>query len=132
MMRYMLDTDIASDVIRRRPERLLARFAAEAGHLCVSVITEAELRYGVERRQSRAIETAVTAFLARLPVLDWARAAASAYARLRARLAAEGRPIGNMDLMIAAHALASGSVVVTNNVRHFSGIDELVVENWAS
>lgn len=131
-MRYLLDTDIASYVIRQRPARVLDRFARDADKLCVSVITEAELRYGAEKRGSTALSKAVEAFLVRLKVLDWDRAAAVSYGRLRARLHTLGRPIGNMDLMIAAHALALGSTVVTNNVRHFSGIEGLAIENWVN
>lgn len=129
-MRYMLETDIASYVIRRRPTALLERFSREADHLCVSVITEAELRFGVEKRQSDALNQAVDAFLARLRVFEWDREAAVAYGRLRARLDALGRPIGNMDLMIAAHAMAKGLTVVTNNERHFAGIEGLITRNW--
>lgn len=128
----MLDTDIASYVIRRRPASVLERFSDHADQLCISVITEAELRFGVEKRGASSIRKAVEAFLSRLEVLEWNRAAATAYGRLRAQLVAAGRPIGNMDLMIAAHALAEGMTVVTNNDRHFKIIDGLSVENWVA
>lgn len=128
----MLDTDIASYVIRRRPASVLERFSDQADQLCISVITEAELRFGVEKRGASSIRKAVEAFLSRLEVLEWNRAAATAYGRLRAQLVAAGRPIGNLDLMIAAHALAEGMTVVTNNDRHFKIIDGLSVENWVA
>ena len=129
-MRYMLDTDIASYVIRRRPESLLSRFSDHADELCVSVITEAELLYGSEKRASKTIAKAIDQFLARLTVLDWNRAAASMYAKFRTELEVSGTPTGNMDLMIAAHAAAAKLVVVTNNERHFSKINGLKFENW--
>ena len=129
-MRYMLDTDIASYVIRRRPESLLSRFADHADELCISVITEAELLYGVEKKSSKAIAEAVDQFLMRLTVLNWNRTAARMYAKFRTKLEVTGTPIGNMDLMIAAHAAAANLVVVTNNERHFSKISGLEFESW--
>jgi len=129
-MRYMLDTDIASYVIRRRPESLLSRFSDHAEELCISVITEAELLYGAEKSASKAIAKAVEQFLARLTVLDWNRTAANKYAKFRARLEVAGTPIGNMDLMIAAHAAAANLIVGTNNERHFLQIKGLTFENW--
>ena len=129
-MRYMLDTDIASYVIRRRPESLLSRFSDHADELCISVITEAELLYGVEKKSSKAIAKAVDQFLMRLTVLNWNRTAARMYAKFRTKLEVTGTPIGNMDLMIAAHAAAANLVVVTNNERHFSKISGLEFESW--
>ncbi len=112
MKRYMLDTDISSYVIRKRPESVRARFGElDSGQLCISVVSEAELLYGT--------------------VLDWSRAAAQHYAGIRAKLESAGTPIGNMDLMIAAHARSAGAVLVTNNEKHFRRVEGLKVENWA-
>lgn len=129
-MRYMLDTDIASYVIRQRPQALIARFADNADQLCISAITAAELLFGAEKRNSAAIARAVDQFLSRLSVLDWNHDAATHYAKLRTQLESVGTPIGNMDLLIAAHALAAKLTLVSNNERHFSGIEGLKFENW--
>jgi tRNA(fMet)-specific endonuclease VapC len=132
--RYMLDTDISSYIIRKRPEPVRARFReVESAQLCLSVVSEAELLYGVTAKGSpRALASMVADFLRRLTILDWSRAAARHYADIRAKLESDGTPIGNMDLMIAAHARSTGAVLVTNNEKHFRRIPGLKVENWAS
>lgn len=100
---------------------------AEVG---VSVITEAELRFGVARLpQAAKLGIAVEEFLLRVEVLPWDSDAAQHYARLRAALEAHGEPIGNLDLMIAAHALAADAVLVTSD-RIFSRVKGLTVEDW--
>ena len=133
MKRYMLDTDISSYVIRKRPDSVRARFGElDSGQLCISVVSEAELLYGVKAKGSpRALASMVADFLRRLHVLDWSRAAAQHYAGIRTKLEAAGTPIGNMDLMIAAHARSAGAVLVTNNEKHFRRVEGLKVENWA-
>ncbi|OGA40197.1 MAG: hypothetical protein A3G28_04265 [Betaproteobacteria bacterium RIFCSPLOWO2_12_FULL_68_19] len=132
MKHYMLDTDISSYVIRERPEPVRARFRElDGAQLCISVVSEAELLYGVKARGSpRALASTVADFLRRLAVLEWSRAAARHYADMRAKLEAAGTPIGNMDLMIAAHARSAGAVLVTNNEKHFRRVEGLKVENW--
>jgi tRNA(fMet)-specific endonuclease VapC len=131
--RYLLDTDMSSYIIRTRPATVRERFERlDPGQLAVSVVTEAELRFGVKRAGARAgISADVEDFLGRLDVLAWGREAAGHYAEIRAQLEAAGRPIGAMDLMIAAHARSMGAVLVTNNLRHFKGVPRLAVENWA-
>lgn len=129
----MLDTDISSYIIRKRPESVQARFRElEGEQLCISVVSEAELLYGVKARGSpRALGAMVVDFLRRLSVLDWSRAAAQHYADIRVKLESAGTPIGNMDLLIAAHARSAGAVLVTNNQKHFLRVPGLKVENWA-
>lgn len=134
-MRYLLDTDICSYVIRARHPGLLARLQdhARAGaDLSISAVTYAELRLGAERSAHTArYDLAIGAFCSRLNgVLAWDRTAADAFASLQARLLRAGRPIGNNDAMIAAHALTLDRVLVTNNERHFSPVPGLSVENW--
>lgn len=128
----MLDTDISSYVIRKRPESVRTRFRElDGGQLCISVVSEAELLYGVKSKGSpRALASMVADFLRRLAVLDWSRAAAQHYADIRAKLESVGTPIGNMDLMIAAHARSAGAVLVTNNEKRFRRVEGLKVENW--
>jgi tRNA(fMet)-specific endonuclease VapC len=129
----MLDTDISSYIIRKRPESVRARFRElEGEQLCISVVSEAELLYGVKAKGSpRALAATVADFLRRLSVLGWSRAAARHYADIRAKLESAGTPIGNMDLLIAAHARSAGAVLVTNNQKHFLRVPGLKVENWA-
>lgn len=132
MTQYLLDTDTASYIIRRRPAEAARRFGRlRFGQLCVSVITEAELHYGLARLpDARRLRPEVEDFLGRLEVLDWARLAALHYAELRAWLERKGTRIGSLDLMIAAQARSIGAVLVTNNERHFRRVPDLKVENW--
>ena len=133
MKRYMLDTDISSYIIRNRPQSVRERFSKlESDQLCISAITEAELAYGVKAAGARkALRLDVEDFVRRITVLEWGGAAVEHYADIRVKLEAAGTPIGNMDLMIAAHARSVGAVVVTNNEKHFGRVGGLTVENWA-
>lgn len=132
----MLDTDICSYVIRRRNRALLATAQTRmrsGAEISISAITYAELRVGAERSSEPARHRAVVAsFCERLAqVVPWDQEAADEYARIQARLARAGTPIGRNDAMIGAHALAAGYILVSNNQRHFSRIDGLKSENWA-
>ncbi len=129
---FMLDTDICSYILRERPVSVLEKFKRiDASGLCISVITQAELHYGVARSASRKVNRAiVNDFTTRLLVLDWNSAAAERYAVLRAELEAAEKPIGNMAIMIAAHALSINATVVTNNIRHFKIVPGLKTANW--
>lgn len=128
----MLDTDICSYILREKPLSVLQHFmTTDPDKLCISVITEAELRYGIARSQSKKVNRKVVEdFLDRLLILEWDSDAASSYGELRATLEAKGKPIGNMDLMIAAHALSINATIVTNNVRHFQIVPKLKVQRW--
>ena len=126
----MLDTDISSYIIKKRPDSLLDRFQKHAERLCVSVVTAAELRFGAEKAARPALTSLVGEFLERLPVLDWTQAVVAHYARIRVALERSGTPIGNMDLLIASHAASEGYTVVTNNIKHFSRVPDLRVELW--
>jgi len=99
MTGFMLDTDISSDIIERRPAVLAETFHKNADALCVSVMTAAELRFGAEKIGSSRIGEAVEAFLGRLAILDWTEAACADYARIRTALERAGTPIGNVDLL---------------------------------
>ena len=130
-VRYLLDTNTASYVIKgnylRVREHLLKVPMAEIG---ISVVTEAELRFGVARLpQAKQLGLAVEEFLLRVQVLPWDSAAATHYAQLRAGLELRVEPMGNLDLMIAAQALAAQVVLVTND-RVFQRLKGLKVEDW--
>jgi tRNA(fMet)-specific endonuclease VapC len=131
-VRYLLDTNIASYIIKGNfphvRERLLKVAMNEVG---VSVITEAELRFGVARLpQAAKLGKAVEEFLLRVEVLPWDSEAAQHYANLRATLEQQGEPMGNLDLMIAAQALAAETILVSND-RVFRRIRGLKIEDWS-
>ncbi|HUI60991.1 MAG TPA: type II toxin-antitoxin system VapC family toxin, partial [Steroidobacteraceae bacterium] len=125
MSLYMLDTDISSYIIRKRPESLLERFQEHAEVLCVSVVTAAELQFGAQKAARPKLTALVKEYLDRLPILDWTQSVIAHYARIRTALERAGRPMGNMDLLIAAHAVSEGSTLVSNNVRHFEQVPGL-------
>jgi tRNA(fMet)-specific endonuclease VapC len=133
MKRYMLDTDMCSYIIREHPASVLKRFQTLAmEQLCVSVVTYAELIYGVERSSSRRINRPVIEdFVRHLDVMGWDTEAADQYGVIRAELEAAGTLIGAMDMMIAAHAKSIKAVLVTNNQKHFNKVRGLKIDNWA-
>ena len=131
MTGFMLDTDISSYIIKRRPSSLLEKFEKHGETLGVSVITAAELRFGAEKAARPKLAELVEAYLERLAILDWTNEVTSHYARIRCELERRGKPIGNMDLLIASHAVALGMTVVTNNLKHFSNVPDLKVEMWS-
>lgn len=132
MARFMLDTDIASYIIKKRDPAIQARLVkVPVNDVCISVITKAELLYGVARSSSRRVNRlAVDEFLAFVRVLSWDDEAAEHYAEIRAALDDAGTPIGNLDMMIAAHARSCRVAMVTNNERHFRRVPGLRVDNW--
>jgi tRNA(fMet)-specific endonuclease VapC len=132
-MRYMLDTDTCSFVIKRTSDKVLRRLRrTPVADVCVSVVTKAELLYGVEiSPRQKTDEAAVAAFLQHLAVLDLPDAAAHHYAVIRGHLRRKGAMIGANDLFIAAHARCLGLTLVTNNVDEFRRVPHLKIENWA-
>jgi tRNA(fMet)-specific endonuclease VapC len=132
-MRYMLDTDTCSFVIKRTSDKVLRRLRrTPVADVCVSVVTKAELLFGVEiSPRQKTDEAAVAAFLQHLAVLDLPDAAAHHYAIIRGHLKRKGTMIGANDLFIAAHARCLGLTLVTNNVDEFRRVPHLKIENWA-
>jgi tRNA(fMet)-specific endonuclease VapC len=132
-VRYLLDTNIASYAIKRSvPQVRVALLSVPMSEVGVSVVTEAELRFGVARRGAPAhLKLAVEEFLLRVEILPWDSQAAKHYAGLRSALENAGTPIANFDLMIAAHALAVGATLVTHD-RVFRRVKHLKVEDWTS
>jgi tRNA(fMet)-specific endonuclease VapC len=130
---YLLDTNTASYVIKGNipATRLrLAQIPMQQVH--ISSITEAELRYGAARLpDATKLHQIIEEFLLRITILAWDSNAAQEYGLLRASLERTGQPIGNLDLMIAAHALATGAILVTND-RAFARIKKLKIENWTT
>lgn len=131
MSELMLDTDISSYIIRRRPAALLDKFQKHADSLCVSVVTAAELRFGAEKAGRAQLVDLVEAYLERVAILDWTSSVCAHYARIRTALERAGKPIGNLDLLIASHAVSIRATLITNNMRHFAIVPGLKVEAWA-
>ena len=130
-VRYMLDTNIVSDLVRN-PHGVVFEKIAEVGSdaICVSIITAAELRYGCAKRGSAKLLQQVEAIMEGLDILPLDVPADAEYGGIRAELEAAGKPIGPNDLLLAAHAYALGSVLVTAHVAEFSRVRGLTVENW--
>jgi tRNA(fMet)-specific endonuclease VapC len=130
-VRYMLDTNIVSDLVRNPRGAVIDRIAALGDDsLCISIITAAELRYGCAKRGSARLLAQVEAILEGLDILPLDIPADTEYGGIRAELEAAGKPIGPNDLLIAAHAYAIKAVLVTANIAEFSRIRGLEVENW--
>ena len=130
-MRYLLDTNIVSDLVRR-PQARIAQRIREVGEaqVCTSVIVAAELRYGAAKKGSQRLTAQLEAVLAALDILPFEAPADEAYGLIRARLERAGQPIGANDLLIAAHAAAVGCVIVTDNESELGRIEGLPCENW--
>jgi tRNA(fMet)-specific endonuclease VapC len=130
-MRFLLDTDIVSDVVRR-PQGRIAEHIREVGEaqVCTSVIVAAELRYGAAKKGSQRLTTQLAAVLEALDVLPFEPPADAAYGLIRARLEQAGQVIGANHLLIAAHAVAVGCVLVTDNEAEFARVHGLRCENW--
>lgn len=133
-MLYMLDTDTASYIIKGRSPGIEAKLVdILPSMVCISVMTRAELLYGLKRLPAdHRLHLAVLQFLKTVRVPAWDAEAADWYASIRHQLITTGQPIGELDMMIAAHSLSAGAVLVTNNVRHYERIEApLILENWA-
>jgi len=129
-MSYLLDANIISYAITGKPTSVRRRMARiDVAHLAMSVITEAELRYGLAKQPTVGVAPAIQDFLKRTSILAWDSAAAGAYGNLRAQLEARGELLGAMDLMLAAHALSADRILVTHD-KGFSRIKKLKVEDW--
>lgn len=131
-MKYLLDTNICIYLIRQRPIEVIERLEqTKIQDIAISTITLSELEYGVEN-SSRPLQNrlALMEFMAPFHVLDFDGEAATFYGKIRAELQKKGTPIGAMDLLIAAHALAQNLILVTNNEKEFRRVDGLKVENW--
>jgi tRNA(fMet)-specific endonuclease VapC len=130
-MRFLLDTDTVSYALRKQGKVVTRLLGHKPSDIGVSAISVAELRYGADRKQSARLHSAIDAFLAPLEVFPFGNVQAEAFGRLASVLAERGTPIGQFDVLIAAHALSLSLTLVTNNVRHFSKVPDLTIENWA-
>ena len=131
MTRYLLDTNIVSDLIRN-PQGKVAKRIGDVGeaNVCTSIIVAAELRYGAVKKGSDRLTAQLDSVFGALEILPFEAPAERAYGELRASLEAAGTPIGANDMLIAAHALALGCALVTDNEREFSRVPGLPTQNW--
>ena len=129
-MRYMLDTDIASYLIRGDHPGVTAKFIELFEDCVMSSITAAELLYGAKKRNNRTLTQKVQALCNLMTIISWNEEAANVYAKLRVELETSGTPIGNMDMLITASAIAEDVILVTNNIENFSRISSLKIETW--
>ena len=131
MMRFLLDTNILSDLVRHPHGRIADRIKRVGEQrVCTSIIVAAELRYGAAKSGSVRLTGQLEAVLSALEVFTLEAPTDAVYGELRARLERAGRPRGGNDLLIAAHALALGHAVITDNEREFSRVKGLRIENW--
>ena len=131
-MKWMLDTNICIDIIKQRPRSVLDRFKHhQVGDIGISVVTLAELEYGVSA-SSRPTKNGVALeqFVSPLEIAPFDRAATAAYGKLRAALEKKGQMIGSMDLLIAAHAISLDVRLVSHNSREFARVPGLTIEDW--
>jgi tRNA(fMet)-specific endonuclease VapC len=130
MSQYLLDTNIASYIIKGHPAVRQRLVAIPMHEVAISSVTEGELRYGVARLPAGAhLNATLAEFLIRVAIHPWDSAAAREYGRLRAALERAGDALGNLDTMIAAHALAMGSVLVTHD-KAFARVKGLKIADW--
>jgi len=130
LKRYMLDTNTVSHLFRRHPGVAKRVQTAPVASLCISAITEGELRFGLAKRlEAKGLHLAVAEFLRHVDVLAWDSAIAQRYGTMRAALERQGKPLAPIDLLIAAHAQGANSVLVTNDSA-FRQVSGLKTEDW--
>ena len=133
MLKYLLDTDTVIYTMKNRPRQVKSRFQQHSGQIGVSTVTVGELVFGAEH--SRQIErnlADIEGLVSLLEVLPFDAGAAYHFGQIRAALYRDGRPIGPYDMMIAGQARAAGLILVTNNIREFSRVSGLMLENWCN
>jgi tRNA(fMet)-specific endonuclease VapC len=131
-MRYLLDTDICSYIIRKRPQNLIDKFKSiHLGDIGISVITICEFEAGIPgSSHPEKLRSAIDTFLSPFTILDFQQTDAISFGIIDSSLKLKGTPIGDMDTMIASQALSRGLILVTNNVKHYSRIPHLTYESW--
>ena len=130
MKTLMLDTDISSYVIKGTESVIMEKFESNFPVLCISSITAGELKFGACKKTSKALTEKIEAFCNLIPVKEWNLRTAHHYGNIRAAMEKNGTLLGSMDMLIAACAVETGAVLVTNNIKHFSKVSGLKVINW--
>jgi len=130
--RYMLDTNTAGYIIKGKPIAVRHHLQnVPMASVCISAITEAELLHGVARKpEAKHLPLIVKEFLLRVEILPWNSDAANAYAQLRTACENEAKPLGAMDMLIAAHSVAAGAVLITNDKAFYNVKHRLALQDW--
>jgi tRNA(fMet)-specific endonuclease VapC len=128
--KFMLDTDSVSFALRGQGSVAARIVDHRPSEICISAVTLAELRYGADRRQSKRLHALIDAFISNVAVMPFDDVCATQFGLVASDLAERGSPIGELDALIAAHAMALDLTLVTNNVKHFERVGGLDVENW--
>ena len=129
-MIYMLDTDTVSLIVRKHPSIIGKLIKHEDDEICISAITYAEICYGLEKRGSAKLINEIMPIMGKFSIVDFDNSQSELYGKIRVKLEKSGTPLGDMDMLIAASALAAGAILVTHNTKHFSKIKELKIEDW--
>lgn len=130
-MLHMLDTNIVSHLVRQHPEVVNRYSQITPEKMCISSVTEAELLYGVAKKQNNTLHETIMEFLKTITICAWDSEAAATYGELRAAMEKKGKVMGDLDQLIAAHAISRGRTIVTND-RAFGMVQDLTVEDWTT
>jgi len=130
-MIYLLDTDMVSLIVRNNSSVIKNLIKHENDEICISVISYAELYYGLEKKGSERLFSEVNTIIGKLTILDFNDSQAELYGKIRVELEKSGTSLGDMDMLIASSAMSRGAVLVSHNIRHFSKINGLKVEDWS-
>lgn len=129
-MIYMLDTDTVSFIVRKDAAVIRNLIKHEDDEICISSITYAEIFYGLEKKGSTRLFNEVSSIIGKMSIIAFDESQSELYGKIRLELEKSGTPLGNMDMLIAAAALASSAVLVSHNKKHFSKIKRLKTEDW--
>ncbi|KKJ25294.1 type II toxin-antitoxin system VapC family toxin [Enterobacter hormaechei] len=128
---HMLDTNIVSHLVRQHPEVVNRYSQITPEKMCISSVTEAELLYGVAKKQNNKLHETIMEFLKTITICAWDSEAAATYGELRAAMEKKGKVMGDLDQLIAAHAISRGTTIVTND-HAFGMVQDLTVEDWTT
>ena len=129
-MIYMLDTDTVSLIVRNHSPVIRNLIKHEDDEICISAITYAELSYGLEKKGSDKLFSEVRLIIEKLSIISFDDLQSELYGKIRVELEKSGTPLENMDMLIAAAALSIGAILVSHNIKHFSKIEGIKVEDW--
>ncbi|WP_288788850.1 type II toxin-antitoxin system VapC family toxin [uncultured Enterobacter sp.] len=130
-MLHMLDTNIVSHLVRQHPEVVNRYSQITPEKMCISSVTEAELLYGVAKKQNNKLHETIMEILKTITICAWDSEAAATYGELRAAMEKKGKVMGDLDQLIAAHAISRGTTIVTND-HAFGMVQDLTVEDWTT
>jgi len=129
-MIYMLDTDTVSNIVRKHPPVIKKLIKRESDEICISAVTNAELFYGLEKKNSQKLFNEVRSIIGKCTIVDFDASQSEIYGRIRVELEKSGTPLGDIDMLIAAAAISTGAILVSHNTKHFSKISGLKLEDW--